>query len=93
MTKVDYSAGYISDLNTLLLNNYELKEEIIKRIKWFRKKPSDSRLDDHILTGKLAGRCAFSITDDIRILYKWVGKNRVLFLAIGGHGKVYGRDV
>ncbi len=40
----------------------------------------------------MKGKWAFSITDDIRIVYEWKTKNVVRFLAIGGHEKVYGRN-
>jgi mRNA-degrading endonuclease YafQ of YafQ-DinJ toxin-antitoxin module len=58
-------------------------------VSWFRKNPGDTRLDNHDLKKKMFGQRAFSITDDIRIVYKWLGKNEVRFLAIGGHSKVY----
>jgi mRNA-degrading endonuclease YafQ of YafQ-DinJ toxin-antitoxin module len=53
--------------------------------------PDDTRLDRHPLTKKMGGKWAFSITDDIRIVYEWLGKNTVRFLAIGKHRKVYFR--
>ncbi len=93
MIRVTYSTIYIQDYRDLLSKNQDLVEEVDKRIKWFRDKPSDTRLGNHQLTGKLAGRWAFSITGEIRILYKLIGKNRVIFLAIGGHNKVYARKV
>ncbi len=37
----------------------------------------------------MKGKFAFSITGDMRIIYEWLGKNTVRFLAIGGHKKVY----
>jgi len=37
----------------------------------------------------MKGKFAFSITDDIRIVYEWLGKSTVRFLAIGEHEKVY----
>jgi len=37
----------------------------------------------------MKGKWAFSITDDIRVIYKWTGKNEVCLLDIGGHLQVY----
>jgi len=37
----------------------------------------------------MKGKWAFSVTDDIRIVYEWLGKTTVRFLAIGRHSKVY----
>ena len=61
-----------------------------QRVQWFRKNPNDTRLDNHDLKKKMKGQWAFSITSDVRIVYEWMGKNWVRFLAIGGHIKVYG---
>ena len=38
-----------------------LESEINKRIRWFKKNPRDTRLDNHTLTGNMAGWLAFSI--------------------------------
>ena len=45
-------------------------------------------LDDHALRGKLAGKRAFSIADDIRVVYIEQGDS-VTFLDIGSHDQVY----
>lgn len=62
---------------------------VLKYINLFKKNSKDTRLGNHKLTGKMAGQYAFSITDDIRIVYEITGKNTVRFLAIGSHDKVY----
>ncbi len=58
---------------------------------WFKKNPDDTRLDNHELTKRMKGKWAFWITGDIRVVYKWTGKNEVCFLDIGGHPEVYGK--
>jgi mRNA-degrading endonuclease YafQ of YafQ-DinJ toxin-antitoxin module len=47
-------------------------------------------LNDHELSGKLAGKRAFSITGDIRVVYVEL-ENAYVFLNIGTHNQVYGR--
>jgi len=59
------------------------------KIKLFRKNPSDTRLHNHALRKKMKGKFAFNVTGDIRIVYEWLGKNSVRFLAIGSHSQVY----
>lgn len=76
----------------MLLNltvEIELIEQIQKRVKLFEKNHDDTRLDNHSLGKKLTGKYAFSVTDDIRIVYEWIGKTTVRYLAIGPHKKVY----
>ena len=48
----------------------------------------DYPLDDHQLTGKLAGKRALSITSDTRLVYKET-EDEILFLDIGTHNQVY----
>lgn len=76
-------------LEELLTEDPNLLSQISQLIKLFKKNPRDTRLRNHKLSGKMAGQFAFSITDDIRIIYKITGKNTVRFLAIGPHEKVY----
>ena len=67
----------------------ELEEEVNRRVLWFKKNTEDTRLGSHELHRGMKGKCAFEITGDIRIVYKWVGRNAVTFLDIGGHEEVY----
>lgn len=76
-------------LEEIVLVDPSLEKEVEKRTEWFRKNPQDTRLDNHNLTKRMEGKWAFSITDDIRIVYEWTNKTTVRFLAIGPHSKVY----
>ena len=78
-------------LKQLIAKNPEILLLINQKIDLFQKNPSDSRLGNHALKRRMKGKFAFSITNDIRIVYKSIGRNMVRFLAIGGHSKVYGR--
>lgn len=52
---------------------------------------SDSKLDelkDHKLTGNLEGFRAFSVTGDIRVVYRLLGEDIELY-DIGSHNQVY----
>jgi len=90
MLRIKYGANYHQDYKKLLGKQPELTEEVNTRVEWFKKNPGDTRLNNHNLKKKMKGQWAFSITGDIRIVYRWIGKNEVRFLAIGGHKKVYG---
>lgn len=91
MVSVRFQRTYYETLNELLEGKSELSPEINKKIKWFRRNPNDTRLDNHPLTKRLEGKFAFSIDDDIRIVYEWIGMSTVRFLAIGRHTKVYSK--
>lgn len=85
-------SGDFEDMLRELDKNPEIYKSVRDRIKIFRKNPKDTRLSNHALTKRMKGKFAFSITEDIRIVYEWLGKNSVRFLAIGGHPKVYQRS-
>lgn len=91
MVKIDFTGRFNSMYSALLENKPELEGEVFKRVNWFKKRPDDQRLNNHALRKRMKGKWAFSITDDIRIVYEWKTKNVARFLAIGGHEKVYGR--
>lgn len=89
MLKIRVTGRFDTSLQDLLSIEPELEDVIKQRIKLFRKNPQDTRLENHLLTGRLKDKWAFSITDDIRIVYDWLGKTTVRILAIGPHFKVY----
>lgn len=89
MLKIKNSRKFEQDFEELVIDDGELEYLIRDKIKLFENKPDDTRLKNHALKKKMKGQHAFSITDDIRIIYKWTGKKTVRFLAIGPHGRVY----
>lgn len=91
MIKIDFTGRFNSMYSAVLEKMPELEDEIFKRVNWFKKRPDDQRLDNHALRKRMKGKWAFSITDDIRIVYEWESKRVVRFLAIGRHKKVYSR--
>lgn len=68
--------------------NPKLDERFRHRLKLFIKDPADSVLGDHALTGEGSDYRAFSITLDIRVVYRLV-KDGILLYDIGTHIQVY----
>ncbi len=89
MVKIRTSGDFDKDYRELIKENPDIKVEAAKRIILFSGNPLDTRLKNHRLTKRLRSKWAFSITDDIRIIYEWKGKTTARFLAIGRHYKVY----
>lgn len=55
----------------------------------FRADAFDARLETHKLKGKLEGRWAFRVAPDLRIVFRFLGGEEALFLAVGPHETVY----
>ena len=91
MIRVVRSRKYEETLKRLLVDYKDIKS-IRTAIKIFSKKPSDTRLKTHALRKRLLGKYAFSVDNDIRIIFERLAKNTVRFLAIGKHIDVYGRN-
>ncbi len=89
MVNVLYGKQYRKSLQELITETPTIGNNVEQRIKWFRNNPLDTRLRNHSLHKKLKGKWAFSVTSDIRIIYKWVGVHTVRFLTIGKHKIVY----
>ena len=87
--KISFVGEFDQRYRELTAENSELKVLVDQKVMWFKKNPNDTRLDNHALTKQMEGKWAFNITDDIRIVYEWLGKNTVRFLAIGSHKEVY----
>ena len=62
-----------------------LQEEAIEKIELFTKDSNHSQLKAHKLQGKLKNRYSFSINYQTRIIYIFLTKTEVAFLAIGDH--------
>lgn len=66
----------------------KLSSRFAKRLGLFIRNPNDLLLKDHGLTGEKYGYRAFSITGDVRVVYKIV-ENTIWFYDIGSHNQVY----
>ena len=69
--------------NKKLLNAFD------KRYILFLSDPQHILLKNHALTGDMKGLRAFSITGDIRVIYRLLDKKIIEFLDIGTHAQVY----
>lgn len=88
MLKIEFTGEYLVMLKNLIADE-EVADLVAEKIVLFRNNPQDTRLRNHALTRSMASKWSFSITGDIRIVYEWLGKNTVRFLAIGTHQEVY----
>ncbi|HHT9135570.1 MAG TPA: type II toxin-antitoxin system RelE/ParE family toxin [Candidatus Avalokitesvara rifleensis] len=67
----------------------ELERLFWRRMEVFSNNPHEPSLKTHKLSGELEGLWSFSINYDIRVIFKFIDKNKVLLIDIGSHDEVY----
>lgn len=67
----------------------ELERLFWRKMEVFSNNPYEPSLKTHKLSGELEGLWSFSINYDIRVIFKFMNKNRVLLTDIGSHEEVY----
>jgi mRNA-degrading endonuclease YafQ of YafQ-DinJ toxin-antitoxin module len=87
--EIFYSKQYlISYAKRLKHRPAYIKKQLIVAISLFIVNRGDPVLRDHPLSGVMQGKGAFSVTNDIRIIYKETNEY-IIFLDIGTHEQVY----
>lgn len=86
--KVIYHNDFEKSLKKRIFPNPQLYKKFKSRLSLRLSEPSNSLLNDHKLGGKKSSFRAFSVTGDIRVIYKLDGEVITLF-DIGSHNQVY----
>lgn len=68
--------------------NRQLDKQFEARLLLFLQGQRGYPLDDHALKGKLNGKRAFSVANDIRVIYEET-EQAYIFIDIGSHSQVY----
>jgi len=84
-----WDQGFKRSYKKRVRNNSRLKKKFWEKMEIFLENPFFPQLRTHKLSGKLAGQWAFSVDDDCRIVFEFVGEDRVLLIDVGSHDEVY----
>lgn len=63
----------------------EIQKKAAEKEIVFQQDPFAKSLKTHKLTGKMKGYHSFSVDYHYRIVFRFINKNKVLFLLIGNH--------
>lgn len=85
---IKYSNLFVRHLNKRIRPYPSLVREFKDSLSLFILFPGNPSLKDHQLTGDKSEYRAFSVTGDIRVIYK-VFKDQFVFYDIGSHDQVY----
>jgi len=89
MLKIYFSKTFEKSYKKRIRDNKKLRIQYQKRVALFQKNSQSLLLYTHKLTGGAIDRYAFSITGDIRVVYRIYEDGSVLFDDIGSHNQVY----
>jgi len=80
--EIEYSSHFRKAYKKLEISVQKKAEQVEA---WFRENPFHPLLNTHKLHGKLKEFYSFSINPRNRIVFKFIGKNKAVFLDVGDH--------
>jgi len=86
--KVEFHRSFIKVYTKRFGHNADIQKQFQERTRLFTKNRFNPLLHDHPLKGKKLGMRAFSVTGDIRVVYK-IYEEIAYFTDIGTHNQVY----
>jgi mRNA-degrading endonuclease YafQ of YafQ-DinJ toxin-antitoxin module len=86
--QIRFHKGFRNTFKTRILPNKNLVDRFYQRLNKFIKDPGDPILFDHALSGDKVGFRSFSVTDNVRVVYKET-KEGIRLYDIGSHDQVY----
>lgn len=89
MIEAIWDEGFKRSYRKKVKKDEDLKRKFWQRVELFMTDPFSPRLRTHKLSGKLEGQWAFSVDHDCRVIFEFIGEDRVLLIDIGGHDEVY----
>ncbi len=80
--QINYTVKFIKQYNKF---DFEFKREIREKIELFKNIENHKQLKVHKLHDRLKNKLSFSVSYKIRIVFKYVSKQEVVFLTVGSH--------
>jgi len=88
MKKIQRDKKFTKNYISRVSRNLKVQKQFEDRVRLFLNGERGKPVNDHALVGKKSGLRAFSITGDIRVVYKET-IDSFIFLDIGSHNQVY----
>jgi addiction module RelE/StbE family toxin len=84
---IDFSKGFDRQFQSRL--NAQQRQRALEAIELFIDQPFHKDLRNHVLYDKWKGYRSISVGGDLRLHFKIISTDRVLFEAIGSHAQLY----
>jgi addiction module RelE/StbE family toxin len=89
MIKVAFSSSFKRAFKKKIKRNRALEEIFWKKLEKFMREPFSKELKTHKLSGQLKDLWSFSIGYDMRVIFFFAEKDKVVLVDIGTHEEVY----
>ncbi len=89
MIEIAFSSSFKRAFKRRIAGNVERENIFRTKIESFKNNPFEAGLKTHKLSGRLKDYWSFSVEYDLRIIFYFLGKEKVLFVDIGTHKEVY----
>ncbi len=80
--QINYTVKFIKQYNKF---DFEFKQDIKEKIELFEDIKNHKQLKVHKLHGRLKNKYSFSVNYKTRIVFKYLSKQKAVFLTIGDH--------
>ena len=89
MIKVAFSSSFKRAFKKKIKRNRALEEIFWEKLEKFMREPFSKELKTHKLSGQLKDLWSFSIGYDMRVIFFFAEKDKVVLVDIGTHEEVY----
>ncbi|QTA93466.1 type II toxin-antitoxin system RelE/ParE family toxin [Desulfonema magnum] len=89
MIEISWDKGFKKSYKKRVADNQRLKKKFWQKLEQFSSDPFFPGLRTHKLYGRLTGLWAFTVDDDRRVVFEFVGDDHALLIDIGKHDEVY----
>jgi len=87
--KAIWDGGFKRSYKKRIKIDSNLKKKFWEKMEIFLNEPFSNQLKTHKLSGKLKGFWAFSVDDDCRVVFEFIGDDSALLIDVGSHDEVY----
>lgn len=86
--EITYTKNFLRNYKRRIILNKSLDNKFKQRLGLFLQDPRNPTINDHKLAGAMKELRAFSITGNVRVIYR-SESNKATFIDIGTHNQVY----
>lgn len=89
MIEIAFSSSFKRAFKRRIEGDVDREEKFRAKLQSFAQNPFETGLKTHKLSGKLKDYWSFSLEYDLRIIFYFAEKEKVVFVDIGSHKEVY----